>query len=99
MEKHIIILYLICINEFIINIISSRQIDNMEDKIHLLKNMLEGEVKKIRCVECEWANVINNTCELSNKKLYDKGEQLIKKCDLFKTGSWNCNEEREVKNE
>lgn len=46
MEKYIIILYLICISEFIINIISSMQIDNMEDKIHLLKNMLEGEVKK-----------------------------------------------------
>lgn len=46
MEKYIIILYLICISEFIINIISSKQIDNMEDKIHLLKNILESEVEK-----------------------------------------------------
>jgi len=46
MEIYIIILYLICISEFIINIISSMQIDNMEDKIHLLKYMLESEVKK-----------------------------------------------------
>jgi len=47
MEIYIIILYLICISEFIINIISSKQIDNMEDKIHLLiKYMLESEVKK-----------------------------------------------------
>lgn len=46
MEIHIIILYLICISEFIINIISSKQIDNLEDKINLLKHMIESEVKK-----------------------------------------------------
>lgn len=35
MEKYIIILYLICINEFIINIILSKQIDNIEDKLDI----------------------------------------------------------------
>lgn len=99
MEKYIIILYLICISEFIINIISSMQIDNMEDKIHLLKYMLESEVKKIKCLECEWANIFNNTCELSNKQLFFKGEQIVKKCDLFLKANGNYNEEREVKNE
>ena len=95
MEKYIIILYLICISEFIINIISSKQIDNIEDKIHLLKYMLESEAKKIKCLECEWANIYNNLCELSNKKLYYKGEQITKKCDLYKEADGTINQQEE----
>lgn len=59
---------------------------------------MRGE-KKIKCLECEWANIYNNKCDISNKKLYCKGEQITKKCDLFKKSSGNFNEqeERDVK--
>lgn len=69
-----------------------------EDR-HGTIQIYEKEVKKINCLECDCANLFNNKCELTNKDLYYKGEQLTKECNLFKEATGNYNEEREVKNE
>lgn len=53
----------------------------------------------MKCLECEWANIFNNTCEISNEKIFFKGEQIVKKCDLFLKANGNYNEERVVQNE
>lgn len=47
-----------------------------------------------QCLRCEYANILNNKCEINNTNLFLKGEQIAKKCNKFVKANGNYNEER-----